>query len=127
MLFTTYSYFAFLALTALGHWALPSGPARSVWLVLCSLVFYSVTQGGFVLLLGAYVVFNWWAGRRLARQSGPRGLLGLALAANLAPLVYYKYVPALAASVPLLRDGWLGAALGSWIPGQAPLGISFFA
>ncbi|MEO8452588.1 MAG: MBOAT family O-acyltransferase, partial [Gemmatimonadota bacterium] len=121
MLFTTYTYFVFLALAVAGHWALPSGRARSIWLIACSLAFYTVTQGGFALLLSAYVVFNWWAGQRLARPGRDSRFLWIAVAANLAPLLYYKYAPALAASVGS------SAALARWIPSETPLGISFFA
>jgi D-alanyl-lipoteichoic acid acyltransferase DltB (MBOAT superfamily) len=121
MLFTTYSYFLFLLLAVVGHWALPPGRLRSVWLIACSLVFYTVTQGAFVLVLLGYVLFNWWGGRQLATQRERRALLWIILIADLLPLLYFKYWPAVAQGVP-------HGPPGAWFaPVTAPLGISFFA
>lgn len=123
MLFTTYSYFVFLLLAVVGHWLLRAPIARAVWLIACSLVFYVLTQGLFVFVLLAYVIFNWWAGLRLAalKERGP--FLRVVLLANLLPLLYYKYWPTLLHSV--LPE--TGITLLATVPIAAPLGISFFA
>lgn len=123
MLFTTYSYFVFLLIAVAGHWLLKAPLARSVWLIVCSLTFYAFTQGLFVLVLLAYVLFNWWAGLRLSAVQQRGSLLRLVLLANLLPLLYYKYWPTLAGS---LAVGATDKAL-AYIPIAAPLGISFFA
>ncbi len=123
MLFTTYSYFAFLLLAVAGHWLLRAPLARSMWLIICSLTFYTFTQGPFVAVLLAYVLFNWWAGLRLATNPHRKSLLLGVLAANLLPLLYYKYWPTLAGGLALDAHGALLAS----VPIAAPLGISFFA
>ena len=122
MLFTTYSYFAFLLLAVAGHWLLRAPTARAVWLVVCSLTFYAFTQGTFVFVLLAYVLFNWWAGLRIA-ESKEQKLLLWVLGANLMPLLYFKYWPTLLASLP----GAQNTSLSATVPFAAPLGISFFA
>ncbi|MEO7999282.1 MAG: MBOAT family O-acyltransferase [Gemmatimonadaceae bacterium] len=123
MLFTTYSYFVFLLLAVAGHWALRAPTARAIWLVACSLIFYTFTQGAFVFVLLAYVAFNWWAGLRLAERREQKHLLWLVLSANLIPLLYYKYWPTLVGTIAPQP----GSALGASVPFAAPLGISFFA
>lgn len=123
MLFTTYSYFVFLLLAVAGHWLLRAPVARASWLVLCSLTFYAFTQGAFVFVLLAYVLFNWWAGLRLAERRGRGNLLVWVLTANLIPLLYYKYWPTLIGSIAPQQ----GSPLLASVPFAAPLGISFFA
>ncbi|MEP6835239.1 MAG: MBOAT family O-acyltransferase [Gemmatimonas sp.] len=123
MLFTTYSYFAFLLLAVAGHWLLRAPVARAVWLIACSLTFYSFTQGPFVFVLLAYVLFNWWAGMRLATLTDRGVFLRWILLANLLPLVYYKYWPTIVQGA--LAES--GRALLATVPHAAPLGISFFA
>lgn len=125
MLFTTYSYFAFLLLAVTGHWLLRNNTQRNTWLIACSLAFYSVTQGAFVALLLGYVVFNWWAGRALATQLKRRAFLVFVLTCNLLPLLYYKYWPALASQ--LFREPASGVSAGTVATFAVPLGISFFA
>lgn len=121
MLFTTYSYFAFLLVAVAVHWLLPANRLRSVWLVACSLAFYTVTQGAFVFVLLAYIVLNWWGGVQLAKRDDRRTLLQLILFGNLLPLLYFKYWPSLATT-------WAHDASAGWFaPVAAPLGISFFA
>lgn len=123
MLFTTYSYFAFLLLAVAGHWMLRAPSARAVWLIICSLTFYTFTQGSFVVVLLAYVGFNWWAGLRLAERTERRSMLLWVLSANLLPLLYYKYWPTLVGTLAPHS----GSALSASVPMSAPLGISFFA
>ncbi|MEO7359776.1 MAG: MBOAT family O-acyltransferase, partial [Gemmatimonadaceae bacterium] len=123
MLFTTYSYFVFLLLAVAGHWLLRAPVARAIWLIVCSLTFYVLTQGLFVLVLLAYVLFNWWAGLRLAALKERGSFLRVVLLANLLPLLYYKYWPTfLQAWFPDNEHVLLAA-----VPLAAPLGISFFA
>lgn len=123
MLFTTYTYFVFLLIAVAGHWLLRGAVVRASWLVACSLAFYSLTQGAFVFVLLAYVLFNWWAGLQMAAHRERRSFLAMVLIANLLPLLYYKYWPTLVSSF----GGAGGSTLSSTVPLAAPLGISFFA
>ncbi|MBS0562078.1 MAG: MBOAT family protein [Proteobacteria bacterium] len=129
MLFTSYVFlFAFLPLALAGfHAAARMGgrPAAGLCLVLGSLVFYGWWNPASVPLLAVSVLANFAAGRVLAatvdRPAVQGWVFGLAVAANLGALVWFKYL------------GWLLGLIGApaWLaaPAQAavlPLGISFF-
>ena len=89
-------------------------------LLLLSFVFYGWWDPRFVPLLAVSIGANWLVARAYLR-SRPRGLIPLAIAANLAALAVFKYLDFL-------------AGLVAWVPGLAlppiglalPLGISFF-
>jgi alginate O-acetyltransferase complex protein AlgI len=127
VLFTTYSYLAFVALIVPIHWALPSGRWRSVVLIAASLFFYTFTQGPLVAVLCAYVLLNWYAGLHIARRPQQRSIVVLVLLANIAPLFYYKYLTALALSASGLGDSAARVEMARWLPTVVPLGISFFS
>ncbi len=125
MLFNSYEFvFVYLPLVffgffALGQWR--SGYAAR-WLALASVFFYGWWNPDFVSLLLASIVFNYGAGRLIARTSGQRQKLALffAVAANLVLLGVFKYANffigianGAGASLPLLNI-------------VLPLGISFF-
>jgi D-alanyl-lipoteichoic acid acyltransferase DltB (MBOAT superfamily) len=130
LLFTSGEFlFVFLPITLLVFFAvarLVGKGAAAAWLAVASLVFYGYWRIEHTLLLLASVVFNYTFGEwilraRAAGKSSARGLLFIAVAANLAALAYFKYADFFlrtaanltGADVPLL-----GVVL--------PLGISFF-
>lgn len=98
--------------------------AGNAFLLLASLLFYFWGEGPGILLLLASIVANAGFGLALSRLQGEtarRALLAVAVAANLAALVAFKYSGFLAACA----NGLLGTALP--IPSIAlPLGISFY-
>jgi len=97
MLFNSYEFIClFLPLCLvvfhlLTRWA-PANLALT-WLVLASLFFYGWWNPAYLGLIASSVVFNFVMGRQLvnAPPRGKRGLLAIALCANLALLGYFKY------------------------------------
>lgn len=140
MLFSSYPFlFCFLPLTLLAWAAVGRAAARPgqglAWLLLfVSLVFYAFWGLGFLVLLLGLIAMNHAFGTALAAPgSGPdgengekrrltrKGLFILALACNLAPLVWFKYAGFLVDSAARLCGAdW------SLAPQGLPLGISFY-
>jgi D-alanyl-lipoteichoic acid acyltransferase DltB (MBOAT superfamily) len=132
MLFNSHVFiFLFLPAALAGFFAL-AGASRALaaaWLTACSLFFYGWWNPAFVGLLAASILFNYAMGvaivraRGAARGSAPRarGLLAVAIAADLAVLAYFKYANFFLDNVNALT----GAGFD---PGEIvlPLGISFF-
>ena len=129
MLFNSLAFIgAFLPVVAsifflLGRW---NHCLASLWLCLASLFFYGWWNVEYVGLLLLSVLFNYGAGnligRKIARDEKlSRGILCLAVAANLGLLAYYKYAHFFLSTA----DHLLGT---NWSFGQIvlPLGISFF-
>jgi D-alanyl-lipoteichoic acid acyltransferase DltB (MBOAT superfamily) len=125
VLFTSYIFlFAFLPVALAGFFLaarLAGRRAAGVWLVAASFVFYGWWNPGCVPLLALSIAGNYGAGRLLtrctARQRLQSWILGLAVAANLGALVWFKYL------------AWLLDLTGLSLPltqGALPLGISFF-
>ncbi|MEJ1978913.1 MAG: MBOAT family protein [Acetobacteraceae bacterium] len=111
MLFTE-PLFLFIFLPAVfGLWL--SLPGLRLWLLLAaSLVFYAWGEPRFVPVVIASALLDYALAQRIAR--GARWALPLGVAANLAVLVYYKYM------------GFLGATLSLTVPAVAlPIGVSF--
>jgi alginate O-acetyltransferase complex protein AlgI len=116
MLFTSYSFlFAFLPIALTGFFLIARCAGRhaaGVWLIAASFVFYGWWNVSAVPLLALSIAGNYGASRLLVRCTRLQSwVLGLAVAANLGALIWYKYL------------FWL---LG--LPGAPllPLGISFF-
>ncbi len=132
MLFNSYSFiFLFLPITYVGMlWLGRFGPRlASLWLGLASLTFYAVWDSRFVLLLIASIGFNYSAGYwiGLCRTGSANANMqakfftSVAIIANLALLVYFKYTNFFIDSVNHFFDGEI-----SLLHIILPLGISFF-
>lgn len=98
---------------------------RNVAILVASLLFYAFGSGAISWILVASIVFNDVAAREIAVAGAPRrkGLLVAAIAINLLPLFYYKYLGFTASTLaatgmPINMDLFQGIAL--------PIGISFF-
>ncbi len=114
---------AFLPVTLLLDWLMPSVRAKNAVLIVASLLFYAYGEPVLVLLLLASTVFNWLMGRVVGAQEGPtrKVWLAVAITVNLGLLVVFKYSAMLVTTVNFL----LGLALPvPQIP--LPLGISFY-
>jgi D-alanyl-lipoteichoic acid acyltransferase DltB (MBOAT superfamily) len=130
MLFNSYVFIlVFLPVTLLVFFRLGAVDRRwaAAWLALASLFFYGWWNPPYVALLLVSIVFNFKMGVWVARAReghlpfGPRFVLVLAIALDLALLGYYKYANFFVEN--------LNAVTGqSWSVGQIllPLGISFF-
>ena len=125
MLFSSATFlFYFFPAFLLLYYALPG---KNTVLLLASLLFYAWGEPRFVLLLLASSLLDYGTGQLLTRAADKRKLiLTLGIGANLALLVYFKYLGFFCSSLNQLLN-----ALGG--PGKLPvpevvlpLGISFF-
>jgi alginate O-acetyltransferase complex protein AlgI len=125
VIFTSYTYIAFLLLLFVVHWSVPER-ARKPVLVLGSYVFYCSWQWQFGFLLLGLSLFNWSYGRWVVARSTRRGVLALGIAANLAPLILFKYTGFLLGNVQAVLT-LTGSHKHLFIPAIVlPIGISFF-
>jgi alginate O-acetyltransferase complex protein AlgI len=130
MLFNSFPFLClFLPIVLVIYYCAAKFGARyaALGLALASFVFYGCWNPSSLLLLAVSVAFNFCCGVLIHRDeekpARQKTVLGLAIAANVLLLAYYKYWFPLA--------GWLGAQfnLNLVAPGDSillPLGISFF-
>jgi alginate O-acetyltransferase complex protein AlgI len=127
MLFNSYPFiFLFLPIVLIGYFALVrlNHLAPVIWLALASLVFYSVSNWQFVLLLLASVAFNYGIGLLLISKRlrpGPRFFaLTVGVAGDLVVLGTFKYAGFLAANFNAIFS------TGFTVDILLPVGISFY-
>jgi len=124
MLFNSVEFIAgFLPVVLIGFFVLTgSGRQRLavIWLTVVSLVFYGWWNPVYVPLLVGSMLVNYLLGGYLRRHPS-RLVLGLAVAANVLLLVYYKYTGFLLGTLDAALDlGWRVEDI------ILPLAISFF-
>jgi alginate O-acetyltransferase complex protein AlgI len=118
MLFNSYQFALFFAVTLALFRALPRNRARLWLLFLAGSVFYGSWSVPYLLLLYAAIVVDYAVGIALeTHERHRRAILGISLALNLGALALFKYADFLLATF-----GWTGARLGFALP----LGISFY-
>src|SRR4030081_1674205 len=127
MLFNSYLFiFLFLPIALIGSFVLSrlSSLAPVIWLALASLVFYSVSNWQFVLLLLASVAFNYTVGLLLISKPQrvvPRfTILAIGVAGDLVVLGYFKYAGFLAANLNAILSAGFSVNI------LLPVGISFY-
>src|SRR5712672_1324555 len=127
MLFNSYQFiFLFLPITLIGYFVLVrlNHLARVIWLALASLVFYSVSNWQFVLLLLASVAFNYVIGLLLIskrpRPASRFAALTIGVGGDLLTLGYFKYAGFLAANFNAVFS------TGFTVNVLLPVGISFY-
>ncbi|WP_029583262.1 MBOAT family protein [Bradyrhizobium sp. URHD0069] len=127
MLFNSYQFiFLFLPIALAGYFVLGrlGNLAPVIWLALASLVFYSVSNWQFVLLLLASIAFNYVIGLLLLSKwlgPGPRfAALAIGVAGDILTLGYFKYAGFLAANLNAIFS--TGLTLNILLP----VGISFY-
>ncbi len=130
MLFPTLDFALFFLVVFAAAWALADRAAqRKAFLVAASYVFYGYWDWRFCLLLLASSLLNYTAGRLIDGTPDPRRrrlIVGLAVAANLAILGFFKYFGFFVAS---LNDLMFAVGLERELPFLEiilPVGISFF-
>ena len=132
MSFTSWTFFALLALVLPLHWLLRRQGARLLLLLAASLLFYSYRHWPSVLLLLGTIALNHLAAQaqaRLRAREAPaperRRLLWLVVAIDLLPLLWFKYAAFLSGAVSSALS--VAGVQARALPPQAlPLGISFF-
>src|SRR5258705_6057007 len=127
MLFNSYLFiFLFLPIALIGYFALGrlGNLAPVMWLALASLVFYSVSNWQFVLLLLASVAFNYVIGGLLISKrllpASRFAALTIGVAGDLLTLGYFKYAGFLAANLNAVFS------TGFTVNVLLPVGISFY-
>ncbi|MBP0594379.1 MBOAT family protein [Paraburkholderia sp. LEh10] len=134
MLFNSFIFLAlFLPPALAGYYLLGQRMPRAAaaWLCGASIVFYGWWNPAFVGLLLVSIAFNYAMSCAIvaapASSARRRWLLGLAVAADLALLVRYKYLAAILGALVhasgVVPAGWLEQGMHEVI---LPLGISFF-
>jgi len=144
LLFTQFYFWAFFAIVfAFLTLFKDKMVMRNAYLFGCSLFFYYKTSGLFLILLSFVIVYNYFAGRKIAGIRSPGGrkaLLILSVAVDLGLLCYFKYAYFLTDLVNnLLHTDFrvfdIFAAAGNAVAGRVafsvdsiflPVGISFF-
>ncbi len=128
MLFNSYVFlFAFLPVTLIGFFMLGRRhqTLAAAWLAAASLVFYGWWDHRYIPLLLASICLNYLCSTRLLvaepGRTGRKLWLGLAIAANLALLAYYKYAGFFVSSLNELAG--TSYVIGTIV---LPIGISFF-
>jgi D-alanyl-lipoteichoic acid acyltransferase DltB (MBOAT superfamily) len=125
VIFTSYTYLAFLACAFPVYWLIPPR-FRNPFLVFASYAFYCSWKWQFGFLLLGLSVFNWWYGRWILPRATSTWLLVIGVSANLSALIYFKYTNFLlvnaAAALQLFGSSWQ-PSFGDIV---LPLGISFF-
>jgi alginate O-acetyltransferase complex protein AlgI len=119
--------FAFLPLVLLGYFLLPRRLGNA-FLLAASLLFYAWGEKGWAFLMLGSIAFNYalvLLAEPLRRRGRQRGVMALAVAANLALLVAFKYANFLADNLNVLL-GALGLPTVALEPVHLPVGISFF-
>ncbi len=124
LLFNSFEFiFLFLPLTLAGFFAAARYAGRTgaqLWLIALSIFFYGWWNPVYLPLLGAVMVFTYFAGKRLGARPS-RALLAASIAVLLAVLGWFKYANFLVANVNALTGlDWTMAAI------VLPLAISFF-
>ena len=119
--------FLFLPVVLAVYFLLPGLRARNTWLLLASFLFYAWGEIGFIALLLASTLLNFWLGRWLERseeESERRKAVACGIVANVGFLACFKYAD-LAVSLLNVPLKYLGGELPAPnIP--LPIGISFF-
>lgn len=125
MIFTSYTYVAFLIAAVALHWTLPK-PLRKPFLIVASYVFYCSWKWQYGFLLLGVSLFNWAYGRFvLPRAASARPLL-VGVLVNLAPLLYFKYTNFAIENVASVLSLFGLHASPHALAIVLPLGISFF-
>ncbi|MGZ5306635.1 MAG: MBOAT family O-acyltransferase [Actinomycetota bacterium] len=131
MLFPTVDFAIFFCLVFLGHWLLNPRPLPwKLFMIAASYVFYAWWDWHFVWLLAGVSAIAPVGGLAVAKQREParrRIVMGIAVAATLAPLAFFKYYGFFAVNVTngLSR---LGIHAGPpLIQVILPVGVSFFS
>lgn len=128
MISTSIPYFLFLVSTLLIYYVLPA-KFRNYLLILAGLVFYAYVKPSYLFIILAVIGVNYYAALRIDKlelRKQKARVLYLAVAVNLAILIYFKYWGFIydnllyIAGSELLSSGWL---MGKVI---LPLGLSYY-
>jgi alginate O-acetyltransferase complex protein AlgI len=117
--------FLFLPVVLLVYFAVPRR-IRNSFLVLASILFYAWGEGGYAIVMLLSMSINYVFGRLIDDyRTQAKWILALAVAANLAPLIFFKYLAFFVQNfAPILQLAGLRNLHIDHV--HLPLGISFF-
>lgn len=122
MVFASYSYIIFLAITVVIYWVIPD-KYRKYFLLLASYMFYCFSDIQLIALLILITLYNYYFAKYLVNHKN-RINLTVGIVLNLVPLLYYKYLSFFLENVVLLFPVFHASInIHKYI---LPLGISFF-
>jgi alginate O-acetyltransferase complex protein AlgI len=129
VIFTEFRFlFFFLAVFAV-HWSLHGDPARKIWLLICSNVFYAAWDWRFLGLLWATIVIDYTVGLMLGKCEDPRirrRWILVSLISNFGMLATFKYLNFFIASGAVLARSLGFQASERVLEIVLPVGISFY-
>jgi len=124
MIFTSYTYVVFLAVSFGLYWTVKPG-WRKPLLILASFIFYCSWKWQYGFLLAGLAVFNWGFGRWVACRQERAHWLWPGVIVNVGTLVYFKYTRFLILNISALMLRLGGESIQ--VPDiLLPLGVSFF-
>ena len=112
--------FQFLPLTLLLVLLAGDRKRQNTLLLIASLFFYAWGEKSWVLLMVGTALFNHLCGLAIERWRSPRAVLALAVFANLAVLIWFKYANLFATTINAL----LGSDILLLDPVHLPIGVS---
>jgi alginate O-acetyltransferase complex protein AlgI len=117
--------FLFLPVVLLVYFVVPRG-LRNAFLVLASILFYAWGEGAYSIVMLLSMSINYLFGRLIDdHRNQARWILALAVAVNLAPLIFFKYMTFFVQNAaPVLQLTGIRNVRISHV--HLPLGISFF-
>ena len=128
MLFNSFEYFLFFPIVAMLYFGVPQR-LRWVLLLAASYFFYMCWKPGYLLLIVASTLVDYWAGLGIGRAtsvSGKRGYLAVSLTANLGLLFFFKYYNFFSDSLREFSRLWGGTLDIPHSDFLLPVGISFY-
>lgn len=120
MTFNSFEFLAFFGIVFLAYLLLPR-KTRPVLVAVSSVAFYAIYNWKVTVLLMAYTVLAYFAGRILEKKKG-RGVLALLIIAGLLPLILCKYLNFGLGILARFGISIHGGSFGIFLP----LGISYF-
>lgn len=123
MLFSSLTFiFIFMPVSILLYYLAPQDKRNNI-LLLASLVFYTMGEPIYVIVLLLSLFLNYWLNRWMCESSVPsKKILMVILAGNLANLFCFKYMNFFVYNMDLI----LGTSFSEQIKINLPLGISFY-
>ncbi|MGN6420116.1 MAG: MBOAT family O-acyltransferase [Pseudobacter sp.] len=93
MLFNSLQFLIFFLVITLAYYQLPNQKGRTWLLLLASCYFYMAFVPKYILILGATIVIDYFAGLQIAKSNGKarRNWMLVSIVANVGILVFYKY------------------------------------
>jgi alginate O-acetyltransferase complex protein AlgI len=125
MLFTSWTFGAFLAVTFAVYYLISAGGKQLGWLVLCSLFFYGYENPPLLILLLIVAAVDIFVTRKILVSPHPRFWAMLGVGINVGALAFFKYNHLIGATFPTIAASSSGV-VRTLLSLPLPIGISFY-